>query len=44
MIGDSLSGFLFVTPVGDRLCDLVFRVPGYRSEDPGFDSRLCQIF
>jgi hypothetical protein len=26
------------------LCDLVVRVPGYRSRDPGFDSRRCQIF
>jgi hypothetical protein len=27
-----------------RLCGLVFRVPGYRSRGPGFDSRLYQIF
>jgi hypothetical protein len=26
------------------LCGLVVRVPGYRSRDPGFDSRLYQIF
>jgi hypothetical protein len=25
-------------------CDLVFRVPGYRSRDPGFDSWRYQIF
>jgi hypothetical protein len=28
----------------DRLCGLVVRVPGYRSKDPGFDSRRYQIF
>jgi hypothetical protein len=28
----------------DRLCGLVVRVPGYRSRDPGFDSRLYHIF
>jgi hypothetical protein len=28
----------------DRLCDLVVRVPGYRSRDPGFDFRHYQIF
>jgi hypothetical protein len=28
----------------DRLCGLVIRVPGYRSRDPGFDSRRYQIF
>jgi hypothetical protein len=28
----------------DRLCGLVVRVPGYRSRDPGFDSRRYQIF
>jgi hypothetical protein len=27
-----------------RLCGLVFRVPAYRSRDPGFDSRRYQIF
>jgi hypothetical protein len=26
----------------DRLCDLVVRVPGYRSRGPGFDSRALQ--
>jgi hypothetical protein len=26
------------------LCGLVVRVPGYRSRDPGFDSRLYRIF
>jgi hypothetical protein len=30
--------------VKDRLCGLVFRVPGYRSRGPGFDSRSYQIF
>jgi hypothetical protein len=31
--------------MNDRLYGLVFRVPGYRSRDPGFDSRACyQIF
>jgi hypothetical protein len=29
---------------GDRLCGLVFRVPGYRYRDPGFDSWRYQIF
>jgi hypothetical protein len=28
----------------DRLCVLVVRVSGYRSRDPGFDSRRYQIF
>jgi hypothetical protein len=28
----------------DRLCDLVVRVPGYRSRGRGFDSRRYQIF
>jgi hypothetical protein len=28
----------------DRLCGLVVSVPGYRSIDPGFDSRRYQIF
>jgi hypothetical protein len=28
----------------EPLCDLVVRVPGYRSRDPGFDSRRYQIF
>jgi hypothetical protein len=27
----------------DRLCDLVVRVPGYRSRGPRFDSRRYQI-
>jgi hypothetical protein len=27
-----------------RLCVLVARVPGYRSRDPGFDSRRYQFF
>jgi hypothetical protein len=28
----------------DRLCSLVFTVPGYRSTGPGFDSRRYPIF
>jgi hypothetical protein len=28
----------------DRLCGLVFIVPGYRFRGPGFDSRCSQIF
>jgi hypothetical protein len=28
----------------DRISGLVVRVPGYRSRDPGFDSRRYQIF
>jgi hypothetical protein len=27
-----------------RLCSLVVRVPGYRSRNPGFDSRRYQVF
>jgi hypothetical protein len=30
--------------VENHLCDVVVRVPGYRSRDPGFDSLLYQIF
>jgi hypothetical protein len=32
-----------VGEVSDRLCDLVARVPGYRSRGPGFDSRRYQV-
>jgi hypothetical protein len=28
----------------DRLCGLVVGVPGYRSRDPGLDSRRYEIF
>jgi hypothetical protein len=28
----------------DRLCSLVVRVPGYRSNGPGFDSLRYQIY
>jgi hypothetical protein len=28
----------------DRLCGIVFRVPGYTSRGPGFHSRLHPIF
>jgi hypothetical protein len=28
----------------DHLCGLVVRVPGYRSRESRFDSRVCQIF
>jgi hypothetical protein len=35
---------IFVCYVCDRLCGLVVRVSGYRSRDPGFDSRRYQIF
>jgi hypothetical protein len=28
----------------DRHCDVVVRVPGYRSRDPGIDSRRYHIF
>jgi hypothetical protein len=34
--------FSFIA-LNDRLCDLVVRVPGYRSRDPGFVSRRYQI-
>jgi hypothetical protein len=37
-----LDSFTYVTI--DRLCGLVLRVPGYRSQVPGFDSRRYQIF
>jgi hypothetical protein len=30
--------------VGNRLCGLVVRVPGYRSKGTGFDFRRYQIF
>jgi hypothetical protein len=30
--------------LNDRLCGLVVRVSGYRTKDPGFDSRPYQIF
>jgi hypothetical protein len=33
-----------VKDVKDRLCDLVVRVPNYRSRSPGLDSRRYQIF
>jgi hypothetical protein len=36
--------FLTIMHTKDRLCDLVVRVPGYRSRRPGFDSRSYQIF
>jgi hypothetical protein len=35
---------VILNTVGDRLCGLVVRVPGYRSRGPGFDSRRYQIF
>jgi hypothetical protein len=28
----------------DLVCGLLVSVPGYRSRDPGFDSRCYQIF
>jgi hypothetical protein len=31
--------FWHINHMTDRLCDLVVRVPGYRSGGPGFDSR-----
>jgi hypothetical protein len=36
--------FLCSLRVKDRLCDLVDRVPGYRSRSPDFDSQRYQIF
>jgi hypothetical protein len=36
--------FLEVKSILDRLCGLVVRVPGFRSRNPGFDSRAYQIF
>jgi hypothetical protein len=36
--------YMCMPAVGDRLCGLVVRVPGYRSRGPGFDSRRYQIF
>jgi hypothetical protein len=35
---------MYLRNVVERLCGLVVRVPGYRSRDPGFDSRRYQIF
>jgi hypothetical protein len=35
---------IIIAFVGDRLCGLVVRVPGYRSRGPEFDSRRYQIF
>jgi hypothetical protein len=35
---------IFVLIFCDRLCGLVVGVPGYRSRDPGSDSRRYQIF
>jgi hypothetical protein len=34
----------FYTEVPDYLCGLVVRVPGYRSREPGLDSRRYQIW
>jgi hypothetical protein len=36
--------FIYTDYSRDRLCGLVFRVPGYRSRGPGFGSRYYQIF
>jgi hypothetical protein len=33
-----------VHEMGDLLCGLVLKVPGYRSRGPGFDFRRYQIF
>jgi hypothetical protein len=33
-----------LSPVIDRLCGLLVRVPGYRSRGPRFDSRRYQMF
>jgi hypothetical protein len=40
------SVFIYVQYLSlyDRLCGLVVTVSGYRSRDPGFDSRRYQIF
>jgi hypothetical protein len=35
---------LLIWLISDRLCDLVIRVPAYRSRGPGLDFRLYQIF
>jgi hypothetical protein len=41
------KGYTVIKPVDmyfDRICGLVFRVPGDSSRGPGFDSRPYQIF
>jgi hypothetical protein len=38
------NSYVFLLLIKDRLCGLVFRVPGYRSRGPGLDSRRHQIF
>jgi hypothetical protein len=39
-----VEAFKYFCESVDRLCGLVVRVSGYRSRDPGFDSRCFQIF
>jgi hypothetical protein len=38
------SDILRTSVVKDRLCDLLVRVPGYRSRGPGFDSPALPDF
>jgi hypothetical protein len=41
---NALKNYVFWDVTPDRVCGLVFRVSGYRSRGPGFDSRPYQIF
>jgi hypothetical protein len=43
-IRNNSLNFWNLTYISDRLCGLVVRVPGYRSRNPGLDSRRYQIF
>jgi hypothetical protein len=43
-IKNVFSNLCILLWIGDRLCGLVVRVPGYRSRGPGFDSRRYPIF
>jgi hypothetical protein len=36
--------YIYIYTYIDRLCGLLVRAPGYRSRDPGYDSRRYQIF
>jgi hypothetical protein len=38
------NGGKIIWDVGDRLCGLAVRVPGYRSRGPDLNSRCYQIF
>ena len=40
----SITYFVLIGAMPDRLCGLVVRVSGYRYRGPGFDPRRYQIF